>query len=290
MKDFLGKKVKGRTKRSRHSMGRSSRFVVAFLCMLAIALTGNPRKSEAKSGSAAAGATSPAGASGTTRTEAAPGRSAGRLVRESLRISLYDFPVTENLDLAAAALGRRTLQPGQSFSLNEALGPRTASKGYRPARAFAGSGNVIEEVGGGLCMVSTALYQVFARAGLDVTERFAHMKVVSYALPGFDAAINYRSKDLRVTNSLSVPVTFRIYRHGKVLTAELLAQLDPELEVRLTRHVSSAVIPGRVQNGFYVRTVRTFLRQGLPVRAEVLSSDVFAPIDHIQEHNDDPEP
>ena len=218
------------------------------------------------------------------RAQAAPAQER-RLISAALTITSYDFPVTENLDLGTRAIGRQKLLPGQKFSLNEALGRRTASKGYRKARAYGGSGTEIEEIGGGLCMLSTVLYNLFLRAGLEIVERHPHQRTVGYALAGFDATINFPYKDLIVRNSSGRPLEFVVIRRGRALSAELEGMFESGMEIRLARTVSQGVIPGIIQNGFRVRTTRTFLYEGLPARAEVLSQDVFGAVDQGREES-----
>ena len=206
-----------------------------------------------------------------------------RVISSALRITAYDFPVTENLDIAARTIGRFRLAPGQTFSLNQVLGRRTADKGYRKARAYAGGGRDVQEIGGGLCMLSTVLYALFLRAGLEIVERHPHQRTVGYAQAGFDATVNYPHKNLVVRNNKESPVEFTVQRRGRSLRAELEGLFHPQTEIRLERSVSRAVIPGRIENGFRVRTTRTFLLGGMPERAEVLSFDVFAAIDQGRE-------
>ena len=201
------------------------------------------------------------------------------LARHKLMISTYDYPVTENIDVAGRAMGLVRLKPGESFSLNRRLGKRTPQKGYKIAPVYAGGGANIKEFGGGLCMVSSVLYNVFLKAGLTILERHPHMKIVNYSPAGLDAAINWGFKDLRVRNDSRHPIAFRMYRLGRVVYAEVSGSLKPGREIVIKRFVSKAIIPGRVRNGFRVRTVRTFYQDGRLLRQEVLSEDTFLPID-----------
>ncbi len=209
----------------------------------------------------------------------APVAAKERLLSASLRIQAYDFPVTENLDVAIRTIGARTLEPGATFSLNATLGRRTLARGYRRARGYSGTGAEVSEIGGGLCMLSTALYLAFARAGLEIVERHPHLRPVAYAEPGLDATVNFPYKDLKVRNHSDRPVRLRVFRSGRLLAAEVRVVLEPNVELRLDRVVSRAEIPGQVTNGFRVKTTRTFLKDGLPLRSELLSEDVFAAVD-----------
>ncbi|NLA26227.1 MAG: VanW family protein [Firmicutes bacterium] len=93
-----------------------------------------------------------------------------------------------NIILATASLNNYLLLPGEIFSFNKANGPRTAERGYRPAPIIVGS-TVVPGLGGGVCQVSTTLYNAVLRAGLEVVERYPHSQPVGYVAPGMDAAV-----------------------------------------------------------------------------------------------------
>lgn len=90
-----------------------------------------------------------------------------------------------NIILATASLNNYMMLPGDIFSFNQANGPRTAERGYQPAPVIGGIG-----LGGGVCQVSTTLYNAVLRAGLEVVERYPHSQPVGYVPPGMDATIS----------------------------------------------------------------------------------------------------
>jgi vancomycin resistance protein YoaR len=200
----------------------------------------------------------------------------------TLPITRYEYAVTANLDRASEKLGDFMISAGADFSLNAALGPRTAATGYKKAPVFGGGGISIREFGGGLCMVSSLLYNLFLVSGFEITERHAHKRVVAYTAPGLDATIDFNRKDLRVRNNLPFAVRIRLTRHGKYLTGELVPVEKNQLprEIRVEREVAGDTIPGILEPGFRVRTVRVHYVSGFPQRKEVLSEDTFLPIDH----------
>lgn len=204
----------------------------------------------------------------------------------TLPITRYDFAVTANLDRAAAALQNFVIGPGEEFSLNKILGPRKAATGYYKAPVFGGSGVGVLEFGGGLCMVSSALYKAFMLAGLEITERHPHQRVVLYTEPGFDATIDYGNKDLKAKNNFPFPLTIRLRRHGKFLTTELLVAEGHTLPqtISLERDVATDYIPGAHANGFRVRTLRVYAATASePMKKQVMSEDTFLPIDRVAE-------
>ena len=94
-----------------------------------------------------------------------------------------------NIILAASMLNNYLLLPGDLFSFNQANGPRTAERGYQPAPVIVGN-TVVPGLGGGVCQVSSTLYNAVLQAGLEVVERYPHSQPVGYVPPGRDATIS----------------------------------------------------------------------------------------------------
>lgn len=107
-----------------------------------------------------------------------------------------------NISLALSMLNGVSLEPGESLSFNETVGQRTTERGFKKATAYS-SGKVTEEVGGGICQVSTTLFNAAVKADLKIDERHNHSLTVSYVDLGKDAAVDWGNKDLRFTNTSS---------------------------------------------------------------------------------------
>ena len=105
-----------------------------------------------------------------------------------------------NIKLALSSINGYCLEPGETFSFNEAVGQRTTARGYKKATAYS-SGEVTEQVGGGICQVSTTLFNAVVKADLKVKERHNHSLTVSYVDLGKDAAVNWGSQDFRFENT-----------------------------------------------------------------------------------------
>lgn len=118
-----------------------------------------------------------------------------------------------NITLALGAINGTLLQPGEEFSFNQVVGKRTAERGYKVATAYSG-GEVTEELGGGICQVSTTLFNAVVKADLEITERHAHSMPVSYVDKGKDATVSWGSQDLKFKNNTSEPVYFVAYLDG----------------------------------------------------------------------------
>jgi vancomycin resistance protein YoaR len=112
---------------------------------------------------------------------------------------------TDNIKLACSRINGTILLPGESFSMNKALGPRTRENGYKEAPIIFKS-ELVPGTGGGVCQVSTTLYNTVLLAGLNVIEREHHSIPLYYISPGRDATITEDSIDFRFVNNLDYPI------------------------------------------------------------------------------------
>ena len=111
----------------------------------------------------------------------------------------------KNLGLAAKKINGRVIKAGEEFSFNRSVGPRTMSRGFRRAVIFKNDEKV-KEIGGGICQISTTLYQAALEAGFEIIERHGHGLEVPYARKGDDATVYYGRLDLRFVNTSGVDV------------------------------------------------------------------------------------
>lgn len=123
-----------------------------------------------------------------------------------------------NARLAAAAVNGRVVQPGEVFSFNRAVRSWTGDRGYLKA-PVSFDGRVIDAWGGGVCQVSTTLYNAGLLAGLAVVERHHHHWPPKYVPAGRDAAVAYPGLDLRLRNPYPWPVTIKARVVGDRLEA-----------------------------------------------------------------------
>ncbi len=110
-----------------------------------------------------------------------------------------------NVGLAARMLAGTVVQASQIFSMNGTLGPRTREKGFREGPAYSGS-RIIGVTGGGICKISTTLYNVAILANMEIVERKPHGMLVPYVPPGQDATVSYGSIDFKFRNTTGKPV------------------------------------------------------------------------------------
>jgi vancomycin resistance protein YoaR len=142
-----------------------------------------------------------------------------RYLRASVTVPLTSSNPTahRNAALAAKALESVVLLPGEVLSLNQALGKRTAGKGYGAAPVFINQRADVA-LGGGICPVASAVFQAAALADLEIVERHPHSRRVRYAQPGLDATLNWGTKDLKIRNNSSAPVVFRVTGTNRQVT------------------------------------------------------------------------
>lgn len=110
-----------------------------------------------------------------------------------------------NIKLALSTLNGVCVQPGEVFSFNGTVGERTAEAGYKSAGAFV-DGLLSEELGGGICQVSTTLFNAVAKSDLEVIARSPHSRPVGYVDKGKDAAVSWPNQDFKFMNDTDYPV------------------------------------------------------------------------------------
>ncbi|MDX2270403.1 MAG: VanW family protein [Cyanobacteriota bacterium] len=132
-----------------------------------------------------------------------------RLSQSTTSLEERDASQRHNILQAATRLDGLYLEPGEIFSFNQQVGPRTLERGYLPAPAFMTS-ETVDSVGGGICQVSSSLYEAALRAGLRVIERHAHFTTVESVPTGLDATVWYGQADLRLQNPYPWPIRWRV--------------------------------------------------------------------------------
>ena len=117
------------------------------------------------------------------------------------KIYTKDSGRQNNLTLACSTLNNTTVENGKTFSFSKTVGRATSGKGYKKADVFR-NGDVVEALGGGLCQVSTTLYNAVLKIPkLKVTERHPHSNKVPYIKSGKDAAVSYGAQDFKFVNN-----------------------------------------------------------------------------------------
>ena len=196
-----------------------------------------------------------------------------------------------NVALAARKIDGLVLCCEEEFSFNDVVGRRSAENGFENAYIIK-DGEFVEGVGGGVCQVSSTIYNCALLAGLSISCVHAHSLPVSYVAPSFDAMVS-SSSDLRFVNVLSAPITIRMSADGQYVRAEIYGFDDANIRRRFvtlcdlpfeTEYREDPLLPAgeeRIDNcgkkGLKSEGYLEYFSDGKLVRTERIRSDVYAP-------------
>lgn len=189
----------------------------------------------------------------------------------SYRTSLADRTEAQrhNMRQAVIALDGVVIEPGETFSFNQVVGPRTPERGYREAPAFM-ERDLVKSIGGGICQVSSTVYNAAALAGLTIVERHPHSRRVTSVPPGRDATVWYGMTDLRFQNVHAYPKRLAVRVANDVLFVAVLARHGPDRQIFVR---TESIVSSMGTMAF--QTLRTIVFLGRPEVHEVLSIDVY---------------
>ena len=125
-----------------------------------------------------------------------------------------------NLKKATGIISGTVLKPGQTFNWFRVVGPASAARGYKKASVFQ-NGKTVQGYGGGVCQVSTTLYQASKKAGLQIVERHIHSKPVTYTKLENDATVSYGVQNLRIKNNKNYSIRIVMSSSGGETTCKL---------------------------------------------------------------------
>lgn len=134
-------------------------------------------------------------------------------------------PRSSNIALAASKINGTILGAGCTFSFNDVVGPRTAANGFSPAKIISG-GQFVEGVGGGVCQVSTTLYNSALLAGLEIEEYHPHSLKVGYVSPSRDAMVSGTYFDLKFKNNRKTPIYIRVNTSRGAIACNIYGEND----------------------------------------------------------------
>ncbi len=156
---------------------------------------------------------------------------------------------TRNLELASEAIDGVVIYPGEIFDFNRIVGPRTSSKGYLPAPVFTGTTGHEDGIGGGICQVSSTIFNAVLYANLDIVERHQHSQKVYYVPFGRDAAMSGTVCNFRWKNNSDHAIKVRMNVSGGVITCTLYT----------VEHVSPADVSLSVSRSGNTYTLRRYV-------------------------------
>ena len=210
---------------------------------------------------------------------------------------------SNNIALAASKLDGTVIMPGETFSYNETIGKRTVSAGFKEAGAYS-NGQVVTEVGGGICQVSSTLYNAVLRVNLEIVSRKNHNFQVSYVPIGTDATVSWQQPDFKFKNNRNYAIRIKATTSNKKITIQVygLKQADDyEVEIqsertgtiqyKTTYTTDSSLRKGQSKviqkgsNGATSITYKILKRNGEVVSKEVISRDKYQPHNQVIARN-----
>lgn len=210
-----------------------------------------------------------------------------------------------NINLACNAVSGTAVMPGETFSFNNATGQRTLEKGYLPAAAIAG-GATVDEVGGGVCQVSSTLFNAAAMADMTILSRSPHTWPSNYVEKGRDATVNWPGLDFSFRNDRDTPIFIVAWYRQRQCSVEIYgASLGNGVSIELTTKLTGTypapadpiyennplLPPGTTQEkkkartGYTVETYKVYMQNGVETRREWLCSSNYPMIQQVIEYN-----
>lgn len=210
-----------------------------------------------------------------------------------------------NISLACQAINGTVLQPGETFSFNATTGQRTTDKGYQSAGAIA-AGQSIEEVGGGICQVSSTLFNAVARANLEIVSRSPHAWPSTYVKIGEDATVNWPNLDFQFKNNKTTPIFVIAYYKDRKCSAEIwgmtlgngvtidleskiIKTIEPSTEVLYKQNTSlptgTSEETVKARTGYVVETYQVWYQNGQETKRSLLHTSTYKAYQRTIEYN-----
>lgn len=192
------------------------------------------------------------------------------LAKFSTNYNARDTDRTTNLRLAAEKINGTVLMPGETFSYNTVVGERTIAAGYKEAAMYQ-NGEVVDGLGGGICQISTTLYNAVLYSNLEIVERRNHQFVPSYSKAGRDATVVYGSIDFKFKNTRNYPVKILCTVSGGVAKCEIYGlKENPDYDVEITSRVTETTA-----KSIKSETYKTVRQNGQVISSERINKDTY---------------
>ncbi len=193
-----------------------------------------------------------------------------------------DEQVRRNISLACAKLDGTVVMPGALFSFNETVGEASLAAGYAEGRVLY-MDHVRYEAGGGLCQVSSTLFNTFLLAGFSIGERHRHYQPVTYVPLGLDATIKYGKKDLKMRNPYPFAVRVSAAMNDRSLVVSLRAEGRLPVRYEIATEEDTVEAPfdesgKKVRQGISVEVYRRAYRDERLIETRLLYRDYYPPV------------
>jgi len=194
-----------------------------------------------------------------------------------------DFNVKTNIALAAGKLNGTVIQPGEIFSFNKSVGDGSAANGFLTGRVLY-QDTTAYEAGGGICQVSSTLFNAMLLAGFNITERHRHSGSVRYVPAGLDATIRYGKKDLRMKNTQVFPLYIYTAINDKSLTIKIKGEKNIPESYEIFTEEEDINLPfvnnenRTIRPGASVYVYRKKILNGTLINTTLLYKDFYPPV------------
>ena len=222
-----------------------------------------------------------------------------QLATFTTRYDVSDVDRSTNLQIACQKINGKVILVGETFSYNQALGPRTVAAGYKNGKIYSG-GEVVDGLGGGICQISSTLYNAVLMANLQIVERRNHQFVTSYVAAGRDATVVYGVTDFKFKNTRQYPVRIVASARNGIATVSIYG-IKEENEYTFsfsTKTISTIPYTTQYQedaslsagtetvkqkgaNGIITETYITKMLNGKVVSTTLLSKDTYSAMTRI---------
>ena len=177
---------------------------------------------------------------------------------------------TTNLILAANKINGYVLMPGETFSYNKVVGARTIAAGYKEAAIYV-QGEVVDGLGGGICQITSTLYNAVVYANLEVTSRTNHQFVPSYVTASRDATVVYGSIDFQFKNNKDYPIKLVCSVSGGIANFKIFGlKQDNDCDVEISSYET-----GRTSTAIYSEAYKILKKDGKVISTQLLSKDTY---------------
>ena len=177
---------------------------------------------------------------------------------------------TTNLMLAANKINGTVLMPGETFSYNKVVGARTIAAGYKEAPIYV-EGRVEDGLGGGICQITSTLYNAVIYANLEITQRTNHQFVPSYVTASRDATVVYGALDFQFKNNRNYPIKLVCSVSGGIANFQIFGmRQEDDVEVQISSYET-----GRTATAIYSEAYKILKRNGQVVDKQLLSKDTY---------------
>lgn len=222
-----------------------------------------------------------------------------QLATFTTRYDVSDVDRSTNLRIACQKINGKVVLAGDTFSYNQALGKRTEAAGYKNGKVYE-AGQVVDGIGGGICQISSTLYNTALLANLDIVERRNHQFVTSYVPAGRDATVVYGVTDFKFKNTRKYPVRIVASANNGIATISMYG-IKEENEYTFkfstktvasipttTKYVEDASLPAGTEkvkqkgaNGLKTETYITKMLNGKVISTKLLSKDTYDAMQRI---------